>query len=467
MSATPWKWTIEEAAARLRCGDLDVVGLTETMLARIEDLDASLHAFETVCADSARAEASRLAAELAQGKDRGPLHGIPIGIKDLCDTAGLRTAAGTRILDDRVPTEDATVVARLREAGCVMLGKLKMTEGAYALHHPDVVPPVNPWASDRWTGISSSGSGVATAAGLCFASLGTDTGGSIRFPSAANGVVGIKPTWGRVSRAGVFPLADSLDHVGPMARSVRDAATVLSVIAGHDDRDPTSLSVPVPDYFVGLERGVGGVRLGVDRAWMAQGMEPEIIAMIEEAAKALEGDGADLREIVMPATRDLSFGWAVTCAAEVAIAHEEFYPARAEEYGPALAGLIDTGRALDGLEYARMHQARLEFSGGLAALFETVDVVLCPAIGTLLPDAAGLDLAGDVDALEGAMRFTAPFDYSGSPTITLPCGRTADGLPVGLQLIGRHTEEALLCRVAWAYERLRGEASMGWPPLAS
>ncbi len=463
MSEAVWRWTLEEAAGALRAGSLDVVELTEIMLARVEALDPELRAYETVAPESARSEARRLADELLRGVDRGPLHGIPIAIKDLCDTAGLRTAAGTRVLDDRIPTEDATVVARLRAAGAVVLGKLKMTEGAYAAHHPEVAPPVNPHLKDRWTGVSSSGSGVATAAGLCFASLGTDTGGSIRFPSSANGIVGAKPTWGRVSRAGVFPLADSLDHVGPMTRSVRDAAVVLAAIAGRDPRDPTTLAGPVPDFLAAIEEGAAGFRLGIDRAWMAPGMDGDIVARVEAAASGLARAGADLREVAVPATAELSVGWGLACAVEAALGHEGLYPERRAEYGPDLAALLDAGRALDALSQARLAGRRAEFSGNLAALFEDIDVLVCPALGIALPGASGPELGDDLGALERLMRFTAPFDFSGNPTVTVPCGRMGDGAPLGLQLVGRHREEALLLRVARTWEKAAGNHGATWP----
>lgn len=466
MSLPIWQQSIEEVGRSLRSGEVGLVELTELMLRRIGELDPKLGAYETLCAEAALEDARRLADELADGRDRGALHGIPIGMKDLCDTAGLRTAAGTRVMDARVPDSDATVVARLRDAGCVLLGKLKMTEGAFSTHHPDVTPPRNPWDLERWSGVSSSGSGVATAAGLCFASLGSDTGGSIRFPSAANGIVGIKPTWGRVSRAGVFPLADSLDHVGPMTRNVRDAALVLQAIAGPDERDPTTLDSSVPDLLAGIEDGPGGVRIGIDPDWNERGMDADVVARVAEAGAALQGEGACLRTIAMPPTDALALGWGVTCAAEVAIAHEEFYPSQAEAYGPALKGVIDAGLGLDGLAYARVHLARLEFNARLASVFEQVDLVLCPAIGNRLGGVDGLGSDAPLDALERLMRFTAPFDFSGSPTVTLPCGQSGDGMPVGMQLVGRHGEEDLLCRVARSYEGLASTPSLGWPVLA-
>jgi amidase len=235
------------------------------MLSRINKYQGRLRAYATVTEDLALRQADRAAVEIAKGQYRGPLHGIPIAVKDLCYTKGIVTSAGMPIHGKFKPSYDATVVRRLRAAGAVLLGKLQMTEGAFAEHHPDIKAPVNPWHKDHWSGVSSSGSGVATASGLCFASLGSDTGGSIRYPSAANGLSGLKPTWGRVSRHGVFDLASSLDHIGPMCRSSADCAAVLQVIAGADPHDPTATSEPVPNYLAGLNRPLGGLRLGIAR----------------------------------------------------------------------------------------------------------------------------------------------------------------------------------------------------------
>ena len=240
--------SLDEVARRLKARKLSSVEATRAILDRIERLDPKLKSYATVTPERALQDAARLDAETAAGKSRGALHGVPIAVKDLCNTAGVPTAAGMAIHRQHVPARDATVVARLKQAGAVILGKLQMTEGAYGLHHPTVEPPVNPWNAGYWPGVSSSGSGVATASGLCFASLGSDTGGSIRFPSTMNGLSGLKPTWGRVSRAGVFPLAESLDHIGPMCRSALDSALVLGVIAGADPDDPTASPRPVPDY---------------------------------------------------------------------------------------------------------------------------------------------------------------------------------------------------------------------------
>ncbi|MBL8675170.1 MAG: amidase, partial [Rhodospirillales bacterium] len=254
-----------EIGRRIAAREVSSVEATRAQLARIEALAPRLKAYATLTADLALAQAARADAELSRGERRGPLHGVPIAVKDLCFTKGIPTAGGMAIHRDFRPGHDATVVTRLRDAGTVLLGKLQLTEGAFGQHHPSIDPPVNPWSAAHWTGVSSSGSGVATAAGLCFGSLGTDTGGSIRFPSTMNNVTGLKPTWGRVSRHGVFALGESLDHVGPMCRSAIDAAAMLGILAGADADDPTAVQDAVPDYLGAIDDGVRGLRIGIDR----------------------------------------------------------------------------------------------------------------------------------------------------------------------------------------------------------
>ena len=393
----------------------------------------------------------------------GALHGIPVAVKDLCFTKGIRTACGTTILADWQPEIDATVVERFRTAGAVLLGKLQMTEGAFADHHPEVERPRNPWHADHWAGASSSGSGIATAAGLCYGSLGSDTGGSIRFPSASNGVTGLKPTWGRVSRYGVFPLSESLDHIGPMARSAADAAAILGVIAGPDANDPTSLSVAVPDYLAGLAEGVlgaRGLRIGVDASFNSKGVEAEVVRMTEAAAQDLAGLGAELREVDVPDVGAVLKGWTPLCAIETALAHAATFPTRVDEYGPTLRGFIETGRAVSALDLARHQIERDKFKGRLQRLFAEVDLLLVPAMYLAGPTFERMSQLGDPEELAMLLRFTAPFDMSGSPTITLPCGLSAAGLPVGFQLVGPHLAEALLLRAGHAYQQATAWHSM-------
>jgi amidase len=262
---------LTELSRRIRDRTVSPVEAARAVLDRIRSFDSSLHAYLTVLEERAISRAAEAEREIRAGRWRGPLHGVPVAVKDLCETAGIATSCASRVLRGWIPEHSATVVERLEAAGAVLLGKLNLTEFAVAWYHPELPVPQNPWDPSLWPGASSSGSGVATAAGLCFGSLGTDTGGSIRFPSAACGIVGLKPTYGRVSRRGVFPLGESLDHIGPMTRTVADAAAMLAVIAGHDPADPTSRREPVEDYGAALERGVAGVRIGLDERFIATG----------------------------------------------------------------------------------------------------------------------------------------------------------------------------------------------------
>jgi amidase len=308
--------TLRELASRIESGDVSPVEITRRMLERITTVDAQLHSYQAVFADAALAAAREAEAEIRRGDYRGALHGVPVAVKDLFYAAGQPTTGGLSFRRDFVPDFDATAVARLRAAGAILLGKLTTTEGAMVGYHRDFEIPVNPWGENLWAGVSSSGSGVATAAGLCFGALGTDTGGSIRFPSMANGIVGLKPTYGRVSRHGVLPLAKSLDHVGPMTRSVADAAIMLQAIAGFDVNDPTSLRAPVPDLLAALDRDIDGVRVGFDRRYALDGVPPGLAAAIETAVGELENLGAEVVEVEVPDVSAVVATWPLLCAAE-------------------------------------------------------------------------------------------------------------------------------------------------------
>lgn len=446
--------TFAELGAAYRARTLSPVEVTQAMLDRIARLEPQLHAFVTLTPEIALEQARRAEAEFARGELKGPMQGVPVGIKDLCETKGVPTTWGTKILADHVPTKDCTVVTKLFDAGAIMLGKLKMTEGAYSVHHPEVVAPINPWHADHWPGVSSSGSGVAPAAGLCYGAIGTDTGGSIRFPSGANGVTGLKPTWGRVSRHGVQALADSLDHLGPMTRSAADTGAMFAAMAGVDPNDPTTLEAPVPDCLAGIEQGIAGLRIGIDPAFVYGVSEADTATVMDDARKVLSGLGAKVVEITLPnRTTSMYKNWAKFCAVETAVAHEPWYPARAAEYGPVLADLIEQGRRMGALELMHVYHDRLVFQGQLRKLFQEIDVLLVPVHPFGNPSADQLDaIFKTPDGIDDVLRFTAPFDMSGSPTITLPGGFNAKGLPIGFQLVGRHLEEALLVRAAHAYQ---------------
>jgi amidase len=444
--------SLDEVARRLRARKLSSVEATQAILDRIDKLDPRLKSYATVTSERALQDAARLDAETAAGRSRGKLHGVPIAVKDLCNTAGVPTAAGMAIHRQHVPARDATVVARLKQAGAVILGKLQMTEGAYGLHHPTIEPPVNPWNAAYWTGVSSSGSGVATAAGLCFASLGSDTGGSIRFPSTMNGLSGLKPTWGRVSRAGVFALAESLDHVGPMCRSALDSALILGVIAGADPDDPTAAPQPVSDYAGSIDAGVKGKKIGVPKNLL--GMDADSQRALDGAAAALKSAGATLVDVVLPAFDEATLRWVPLCGLEAALAHEATFPSRRGEYGPDLAALIDLGRSLSGLELGKLQLARAQLKGEIEHLLASVDLLLMPVMGVATPSLAAMKAAGRTPKTTAArLRYTAPFDMSGHPTLTLPGGVTADGVPVGFQIVGHAFDEAAILAAGHAYQQ--------------
>ncbi len=443
-----------ELTGKIHAGELSPVEVAEAQLARIEALDGGLKSFALVTPELALAQARAAEAEIRRGDIRGPLHGAPIGLKDLCWTKGIPTAGGMTIHADFIPSDDSTVTKKLAAAGTICLGKLQNTEGAFADHHPDIPPPVNPWNAAHWPGVSSSGSGVATAAGLCFGSLGSDTGGSIRFPSAANGLTGLKPTWGRVSRYGVFELAATLDHIGPMARSAADAAAMLGAIAGSDPNDPTAAQVPVPDYLATIGEGLKGLRIGVDPAFNARGVDAVAGAALASAIETVKGIGGDIREVSFPESDQIVADWLPACGVETAVAHEATYPSRKDEYGPGLAGLIDIGRELSGMDYQKIILRRNDFRGRVAALFQDIDLLMIPAQAFASPTVAKMATLGeDAELLHGLLSFTCIFDMSGNPTITLPCAFTEQGTPVAFQFVANHWNEAKLFRAGHAFQQ--------------
>ena len=448
--------TITEVAGRLASREISPVELTQAMLDRIAALDGDLKSYVTVMAEQALAAARVAESEISAGGYRGGLHGVPIAVKDLCFTAGVATMGGAKVLRDFVPDFDGTVVRKLNDAGAIILGKLNLTEGAMAGYNPEFDIPINPWGADRWAGASSSGSGVATAAGLCYGSLGSDTGGSIRFPAAACGTVGIKPTWGRVSRYGVLALGESLDHVGPMTRSAADAGIMLQALAGHDPNDPTSLHAPVPDMLAGVGQGVAGVRIGVDQEYIGGGdIDAEVAEAVMAGARLLENMGATLVPVRMPDTLPYSRAWGVLCSAEAATAHRDTFPSRADDYGPWFRGWLEKGRGYTAVDYAAANLVRLECNGVLAGVFEDIDVLVCPSMttppGRVTPEELYGPMGEDDEWTWG--RFTIPYDFNGAPTISLPAGLNIAGLPLSIQFVGKHLAEPLLVQVGDAYER--------------
>ena len=446
--------SLSETCRQLKSGALSSVALTRHMLDRIAAHDSRLSSYVLLLADQAVAQAQALDQAREAGEPLGALHGVPVAIKDLLFTKGIPTASGTTVMKDFVPPYDATVVRRLRDAGAVIIGKTQLTEGAFGAHHPAIDPPKNPWNLDHWPGVSSSGSGVAVAAGLAFAALGSDTGGSIRFPSASCHLVGIKPTYGQVSRYGAFPLAESLDHIGPMTRTVEDAARVLGVIAGQDPDDASTLADPVPNYTAYSCDGLAGTRIGVGWSYVRAGVTPEVIAAVEAACVRFESLGAQICEFTMPESyKVLVDEWGVTTGVECARAHAEYYPEHQAEYGPDLSGLIELGLATPQEHYDRLEQIRDEFRAGLDDVLRSVDMLLAPCMTSLPPTTREMEVTvAQDDARAAFIAFTAPFDYSGHPTITLPAGLSDGGLPTSFQLIGRHLAEPMLIRAGAAHE---------------
>jgi amidase len=447
--------TISEASQLIASGELSSLTLTNHILDRIDTLDGKLHAYATVMKDQALAAAQKADLEIAEGRYRGPLHGIPIAVKDLCYTRGVRTMGGMAVFADHVPDYDATVVSRLAEAGAVLTGKLNLTEGAVIGYHPDFAIPRNPWSIERWAGASSSGSGVAAAAGMAFATLGSDTGGSIRFPSACCGLVGLKPTWGRVSRYGVIPLAESLDHVGPLARCTKDAAIMFEAIAGVDGNDPTSLPAPVANIVESITAGIAGLRIGIDKKDMETHCQPEVSAGVVAGAEILASLGAEIVDINLPNPDDFLPAWSDIILAETALAHVDTFPSRRDDYGPYLRNWLEAGSPINGMDYARANNLRNACKAVYSGLFESVDLLLIPSMPDLPPIFSEESLYGTMPDFDfGAVRYTAPFDFTGAPTLSLPCGMTAQGLPLSLQLVGRHEDEQLLCQAGHAFEQV-------------
>ena len=454
--------SLSDVTRHVKSGAYTAVRVVEAMLERIAGLDSKLEAYVLVLADRALERAHGLDAAMSRGAAPGPLQGAPIALKDLLCTRGITTTCGTKVRANWQPEVDATVVEKLEAAGAVVLGKVKLTEGAFSEHHPAVQPPTNPWNRDRWTGVSSSGSGVAVAAGLAHGAIGTDTGGSIRFPSAACGLVGIKPTYGRVSRHAVFPLAASLDHVGPMTRTVEDAARMLGVMAGRDPRDPTSLDAPVPVYAASMRQRLDEVRIGVDWGYVSEDVHGSVVDTVRDALTVLTDLGADVVEVRMPDYRILADNWVITCGMDCARAHAATYPARKDEYGPALAGLIETGLNAAPDEYERLENERSRFRAAFDELLGGIDALIAPCMPTPVPGAERSPASDDRGPRARFIRFTAPFDYSGHPSITLPLDVDADGMPRAFQLIGPHVGEAGLVGIGGAFE---SAAAFGYPTL--
>ena len=441
--------TIRELGARYRRRELSPVEVTHALLAQIERLDPVLHAFVTLTADRALADARAAEEALGRGDGRALL-GIPVAHKDIYLTRGIRTTGGSALLADWIPEDDATCVQRWREAGTVLLGKLITHEFAFGIQFPGhrFPPARNPWNLDHIPGGSSSGSGAALAAGLVSGATGSDTGGSIRGPAAFCGIVGLKPTYGRVSRAGVLTLSWTLDHTGPMARTVEDCAYLLQAMAGHDPADPASSRAPVDDYLAPLARDIRGVRVGVPRAYFFEGIDPEVERAFEEALETLRRLGAEVRDVQIPSLH-ATHSFLLILMAEAFAYHERDIRQHPELYGDVLRERILTGALVTAAEYTQAQRIRAQICRETADVLREVDVLMTP---TTLKPATPFTLAQDPE-FGFPKSNMPPFNLTGLPTLALPCGFSSSGLPLSLQVSGRAFDEGTVLRVGHAYEQ--------------
>ena len=444
--------TIRELGARYRRRDVSPVEATRAALERAERLDGPINAFITLMADDALRDAEQAERTFATGHTLGPLHGVPISLKDLYWTRGVRTTGGSKILADWVPNADGTVTERLRRAGAVIVGKANLHEFAFGAtnENPHYGPTRNPWSTDRITGGSSGGSAAAVAAGIGYASLGSDTGGSIRLPAALCGVVGHKPTYGLVSRHGILALSWSLDHAGPLARTVEDVAFVMNVVAGHDPRDPASARRVVPDFVAALDGRVRGLRIGLLREYLGDDVQPEVAAAVRRAALDLEGLGAVVDELSIPGGEQAAGASIGILYPEAAAVHERWLKERRDAYGPDVLGRLVQGERLTGVQYLKAQRARRVLMERFATVFRQHDLIATPTVPILAPTLP--ESRGDV-ARAALLGYTRLFNVVGLPACSVPCGFSTGGLPIGLQLVGRPFEDTTVLRAAHAYEQ--------------
>ena len=449
--------TLKQASDMIRRRDASPVEFTQACLSRIDKYNPSINAFITVTRDQALATAREMEAEQKSGKLRGPLHGIPIALKDNIDTAGTKTTAASGVFKDRVPAEDAEVVARLKKAGAILLGKLNLHE--FALGGTSAVtffgPVHNPWALDHVPGGSSGGSAAAIAADLCIGTLGTDTGGSIRIPASYCGIVGFKPTYGRVSNRGVIPMSWTLDHVGPMCKTVEDAALMLGVIAGYDPLDPVSVDVPVADYSRAIRTSTSKLRVGVARSPFFDGLNPEVAKAVESAIDVLRKLTASVKDVQVPPTGNIADVW----NPEIYAYHAPWITKTPELYQQATRNLIQRGDDGKSAAYAQARHQVDVVRREIKNVFANVDVLVTPTQRGLAPlivpqqPAANAPRGGGAAAGAGGIVNTGAFDIYGLPTISVPCGFSASGLPIGLQISAAHFAEITVIALAHAYEQ--------------
>ena len=456
--------SIAEAAALIARRELSPVELTRAVLDRIQEVDDHTKAFVTVLSDSALEAARAAERAIAAGQYRGPLHGIPIGLKDICDTKGIVTTSGSRIRANYIPTRDAAVTERLLKAGAIIVGKTVTHDFARGVVSP---PTRNPWDLDRIPGGSSGGSGAAVAADECLGAIGTDTGGSIRIPAALNGIVGLKPTFGRVSKWGITILSWSLDHAGPLTKRVEDAALMLGAIAGYDRRDPTTVPEPVPDYTAELRAGVRGLTLGVPRNYFFDRLDPDVDRAVRAAIDVLRGEGATIAEVTIPSVEYTLAAYVPISISEASTYHQQMLRRHADDYADDVRLRTEAGELVLATHYLKAQRTRTVIKRGFRTAFAGVDALLAPMLPAPAPraDALTVELDGQaVPVMVAYPTWSAPTNLAGLPSLTVPCGFSRDNLPLALQIIGRPFDEATVLRVGQAYE-----AATKWherkPPL--
>jgi aspartyl-tRNA(Asn)/glutamyl-tRNA(Gln) amidotransferase subunit A len=459
MSATePALLSLTEVAQAIVQKRLSSREATQSCLDRIAQWQSPLNAFMAIEAHEALAAADDADASLAKGTLRGPLHGVPLAHKDMYYDAGKVVTCGSRIRRDFVATSTATALQRLKDAGTIRLGSLQMAEFAYGPtgHNTHYGPVHNPWALDRVTGGSSSGSGAAVAARLTFAALGSDTGGSIRMPAHFCGVTGLKTTVGRISRAGAMPLSQSLDTVGPLARTALDCALLLGLMAGADADDPTAVLGPLPDYRAATRQPMKGLIVGVPTAFYVDDLDPEVAGILDDTIAVLKREGADIVQVELPDQRQLTAACQLVLAVEAAAFHKRWMIERPQDYGPQVLMRLQNGLAIPGVSYLEAMRWRGPALSAHLAAVAGVDAVIAPVAPVAAPTIAESDVGNSPDAeavIQRLTRFTRPINYLGLPALAIPSGFTRGGLPVAMQLIGRSFDEAMLLRIGAAFQR--------------
>ncbi len=444
--------TISQASAEIAARRLSPVELTQACLERVERYNQALNCFITLTGESALRQAIQAEDEIRRGVWRGPLHGIPVTLKDLYETSGVRTTAGSRFFSDHVPDSDAFTVQKLKSAGAVLLGKLNMHEIALGVtnENPHFGACCNPWDTSRIPGGSSGGSAAAVAAGLCLGSLGSDTGGSIRIPASLCGVVGLKPTFGRISLRGVIPLSWNLDHAGPLARQVRDAAILLQAVAGFDPEDPASQDMPVDDYQATLDGGVRGWRVALAAGEYFAMADAEVLDAVRTAARLFEDLGAVVEQVELPELMEAAQANGLMVTSDAAAFHRERLHSRPQDFGPDVLKRLQNGSAYTSSEYILARRTQTLLRRRLETFFANFDVLLMPTTPIAAPERQGADAVQRAHLLT---RFTAPFNLTGLPALSLPCAFSVQGLPIGLQIVAGPWKEAVLLRAAYAYEQ--------------